>query len=48
MNNLEIAKDIIVAMINNQIVNVNSDDCATSIANAYEIVFNKINELYKK
>ena len=48
MNNLEITKDIIVAMINNQTINVNSNDCATSIANAYEIVFNKVNELCKK
>lgn len=47
MNSLEITKDIIVAMLNNKTLNV-SDDYATNVANAYEIIFNKVEELRNK
>lgn len=47
MDSFEIAKDIVVAMLNNKTLNI-SDDYATNVANAYEIIYNKIVELYEK
>ena len=47
MNGLEIAKDIVVAMLNNKTLNI-TDNYATNVANAYEIIYNKIVELYNK
>lgn len=48
MSNAEIAKDILVAMIGSQHTTMYGDaDTAQSVAEAYEIIFNKIKELNK-
>ena len=48
MSNAEIAKEIVVALIGNQHTAMYCDEVtAESVAKAYEIIFNKVNELNK-
>lgn len=47
MTNLELTKDIVIAMINNNFFSV-SDNYSTDVANACETIYNKLEELRLK
>ena len=47
MSNAEIAKDIVVAMINNKSFDSVNSNFSDSITTAYENIYNKIKELNK-